>query len=102
MTEEHRQQNRYGYGLTLSLRGFEPQIARTLHCRGVERSKPGRFRNARRVRYNSSLPIDENAERYVALNFLGIQRRRIAERQFLVEHHRSDVRLPANCLKWKP
>src|SRR3979409_1668977 len=102
MTEEHRQQDRYGYGPTPSFRGVELQIARAFHCRGVERRKPGRFRNARRVRYDSALPIDENAERYVALNFLGIQRRRIAERQLLVEHDRSDVRLPPNCLKWKP
>src|SRR5438105_2071625 len=43
--------------------------------------------------------VDEDPERHVALNFLRKKRRRVAKRQFLVEHHRSHVRWSSYSLK---
>src|SRR5689334_25410384 len=46
----------------------------------------------RRLRHYLSVLVDENSKRDIRLNFLRVQRWRIPERKFLVEHHRKDIR----------
>src|SRR4051812_14741433 len=99
MAEENGQQYRDGYRLPLRLGRLEFQIPRPFHRRRVEGGEARRFSDARRIGNDRTVPVDEDAERHVALDFLGVERRWIPKRQLLVEHHRRDIRLPPDSLK---
>src|SRR5256714_6102045 len=97
--EEHRQKNRHWHRLTSSFRRFELQIAGAFHRGGIERAKPGGFRDTSRVRNDRTIAIDVDAQCDIALDFLRVKGRRIAERQLLVEPYWRNIRLSSNRLK---
>ena len=48
-----------GTGLPRVFAGSNLQIARAFHRRGIQRVKPGRLGDARRISYDRSIPVDD-------------------------------------------